>query len=238
MRARLMITMSGRSARGKGGVHGLGVGAERADQGPGPVDAGLVQRVVARGVPEHVRHGDPLQLGRVAVDHHDLVAGVDQLQGGGAADPAVPADDHVVAQVRDVPVHAAPPEVLAQVALGHGLDEHAEVVEHGAHAEDDEHHGEDLTGVVERLHLAEADRRDHGDRLVERVERAEAEHDVADRAEDGDDEQGDDGDGDPPDRVATGVGAHEQRPAMAARARRGHVLILSPARARHLTFRG
>jgi len=59
-------------------------------------------------------------------------------------DPSEPADDDVVAQPRDVVFHAAPSEVLAQVALGDGLDEDPEVVVDGPHPEQDEDDGERL----------------------------------------------------------------------------------------------
>jgi hypothetical protein len=76
--------------------------------------------------------------------------------------------------------------VVGEVSLDHRLHDHAEGVEGGADTEQDEHDREDLPARVQRLDLAEADRRDGGDRLVDGLEQGEPEEQVADDAEHGD----------------------------------------------------
>ena len=61
--------------------------------------------------------------------------------------------------------------------------QHAERVQRGAHAHQDQDDGEDLAGRRQRLDLAEADGRDRGDGLIGGIEHGEAEHEVADRAD-------------------------------------------------------
>ena len=75
----------------------------------------------------------------VGVHHDHLLAVREQVVGRGATDAAVAADDHVTAQLRDPVVHATPFEVPAEVTLGQCLEDHAEVVENGAHPDDDQH---------------------------------------------------------------------------------------------------
>ena len=73
------------------------------------------------------------------------------------------------------------PKSRAKVALEERFEDHAERVQGGADADEDEDDREDLADVVERLHLAEADGRDGCDRLVHGVEHRESEDDVANR---------------------------------------------------------
>jgi len=87
-----------------------------------------------------------LETTRFVVDDHDLVTAGGQELGGRAADPPVAADDHVPGHGCDDLVHVASLQVLAEVALGDRLEDDTEVVQNGADAQDDQHHGEHLAG--------------------------------------------------------------------------------------------
>ena len=83
--------------------------------------------------------------------------------------------------------------MFAEVTFGHGLEDDAQVVENSSDAEDDEHHGEDLTGCRQWSNLPESDGGDRGDRLVERLEEREAEDEVADGPQGGHYDEPDEG---------------------------------------------
>ena len=86
-----------------------------------------------------------------------------------------------------VAVHAPPSQVGTEVAFDETLEHRAEGVERGSDPDEDQGDGEDLAGRVEWSDLAETDRRHGGDRLVEGVEKPEAEHHVAGGADRQDD---------------------------------------------------
>ncbi len=67
---------------------------------------------------------------------------------------------------------------------------HAEHVERGADPGQNQHDREDLSRRAQRVDLAESHRGDRGDRLVHRVEQAESEQQVANRAGDHDADYG------------------------------------------------
>ena len=172
----------------------LGVAVEGHDQCLGPVDAGLLEDPLAVGLAGDV--GDLGVLGQptgVAVDDQDPVTGRDEVLGGSLPDTAEATDDDVVAQRVDLPVHAAPLQMFAKLALGDRLHQQTEVIEHGAGTQDDEGNREDLAPVVQRVDLTEPDGRDRGDGLIEGVDEPEPQQQVADRAHDQDDHQHADG---------------------------------------------
>ena len=65
---------------------------------------------------------------------------------------------------------------------------HAKGVQRRAHPHDDQRDREDLPRHAQRMDLAEPDRGNRRDRLVDGVEQAESEHEVADAASDNDPE--------------------------------------------------
>jgi len=67
--------------------------------------------------------------------------------------PAVSADDEVIGEAGDPAFHAAHPSVPAEVSFDQRFREDTERVEHGAHAEDDDRHGEDPAALAERMNL-------------------------------------------------------------------------------------
>ena len=74
--------------------------------------------------------------------------------------------------------------MFAKLSPDQRLEQDAERVQRGPDAGQDEGDCEHLAGRGQRPDLAKADRRDGGDRLVERFEDAETEHDVPDRSDD------------------------------------------------------
>ena len=108
---------------------------------------------------------DPLGVG---VDDDDRHAGVGQLRAVGPPDATPAADDHVIAQRGDLLVHPSPVHGRAEVAFDEQLQRDRQRVERGPDAGEDEHDREDLARTVERLDLAEPDRRHRRHRLVER----------------------------------------------------------------------
>ena len=148
------------------------------------IDACGRENLVVGDVPEHGRIPHVLQPGRVAVDDHDLLSGADEVVRARHTDAAPPADDGVTGHPADRFVHPSPSHVLAKLALDQRLEQDTERVQRCPDAGQDEGDREHLADRGQRLDLAEADRRDGGDRLVERVEDAETEHDVPDRSDD------------------------------------------------------
>src|SRR5262245_53006939 len=201
------------------------VGVERRDEGPRPAHAGAVEDVVVGRVAEDGRERRGLQAGRIVVDDDRLRAHGSEVPRDRASDPAPAADDDVVTHACDLALHSAPPEHLWELALDQRLDNHAERIESGPDAEDDQDDREHLARARERLDLAEPDGRDRGDGLVQRVEDTEAEHDVSDRPRDRD--RGEDREGDreappighdhPPQRYARGWNAHVRSAAWSRR---------------------
>ena len=122
----------------------VGVGVEGGDERARPLDPRPQQGVVVGHVADdgRVLHGgDPVQ---VPVDDHDLLAGVAQVAGDLAADPAPTADHHVARHRADVPVHPAPPDQFPHVPVDEQFQCHREGVERRAHTQQDEHDGEHL----------------------------------------------------------------------------------------------
>jgi len=79
----------------------------------------------------------------------------------------------------DGTVHASPLHVLQQVALDQRFEQNTQCVQGRSDAGQDQHHREDLARGRQRLDLAETDGRDRRDRLVDGVEKAEAEQQVS-----------------------------------------------------------
>lgn len=121
-----------------------------------------------------------------------------QIGGTGAADPAETADDDVIGQPGDLASHSASLQMATQVSLDQCLEQHAERVQRGADTGEDEHDREDLAARSEWMYLAETDGRDGGDRLVQGLEQAEAEDQVADRAHEQHQREREQGEPDPP----------------------------------------
>jgi hypothetical protein len=159
----------------------VGVRREGGHEHAGPLDPRRPQHTLIGGVALQGGDGQAGQAVGVAVDHHHVGAPGGDEGGDAAPDAPVAADDHVPGPVGDAPFHPPPPQELPELPVDHGLDETAQDVDRRAHAPEDQHHREQSLPGGHGLDLAEADRRDRGDGLVERVHRREAEEQVADR---------------------------------------------------------
>jgi hypothetical protein len=181
-RTRATMNRSGRKARAVTVRNRfVGVRREGGHEHAGPLDPRRPQHTLIGGVALQGGDGQAGQAVGVAVDHHHVGAPGGDEGGDAAPDAPVAADDHVPGPVGDAPFHPPPPQELPELPVDHGLDETAQDVDRRAHAPEDQHHREQSLPGGHGLDLAEADRRDRGDGLVERVHRREAEERVADR---------------------------------------------------------
>ena len=143
--------------------------------------AGAEDALVGR-VPEDVQavhRRDPLRGG---VNHHHLGLVGLEVAGDRSAHPTPPTEDHVIVQRRDLLFHSAPPKVAAEIALDKELNQDAEGVGGGAHAEQHQDDGEPLLALGEAVGGAEADRRHRRYGLEQGVQDPVAKGDVTDRA--------------------------------------------------------
>ena len=198
--------------RGQGRVHGVGVGVEATDQRPGLPHPGLEERFVTGRVATDEGDGEPLEPILLPLDDDDLMARVEQMRGGRATDPPVPADDDVSAQIRDRFVHPTPPKEFAQLTFSDPLDQDTEVVEDRADAEDDQDDGEAHRRGGAVIELAIADGRHGEHRLVDRFKQWEPKHHVADGPDHGDADQPGHRDAEASNGVLAKRNAGEQRP--------------------------
>ena len=152
--------------------------ATKARARPSPA---AFQHAVFRRVADDRGHFAVREARGVDVDDHHVGPRGREFLTDGAADAPPAAQDDVRTHCCDPAVHPTPPEELREVALEEHLEHHTERVQRRADADEDEHDREHLAGRVERLHFAKAHRRNGRDRLVQRVEPREPEHDVADR---------------------------------------------------------
>ena len=150
--ARAMISTSGaiRRAVRVRKTFSASVGQD-ADQGLGPLQAGLAERIF---------------LGRVGVDVGDILCrsismtrsidrsidderhlGGVQLVADEHADPPEAGDDRVADHRFDLSPHPLPPQVVADLAFGQELDEPAQGVGHRHQAQGDHHHRVDSEPV-------------------------------------------------------------------------------------------
>ena len=173
-------------AGGQRHVQVVGVVAERRHQGRRAVDARGAQNRIIGGIALHRRLLGGARTLRVVLDEHDVLSRALQMGGDRATDPSPPADDDVILHVDDPPLRATVFDAVGQAALDERLEEHAKGVEGGARAHEDDDEGRDLPGRGGLAVLAEPDRGDGGDRLVERVEGRQPEDGVREGAGKGD----------------------------------------------------
>ena len=154
---------------------------EGGDEGRRPVDAGLAQDLLLTGVAEHVEEVDAVELRGILVDGHNLLADRTDEVGDRAADSPHATHDQVAGQVVDGSLHAIPPVLAGDPAFDDALDHSGGPVQHGAGAYENQHRGEDLPGVARLAgdQFAKAHGRDRDNRLVEGVDRIEAEEAVS-----------------------------------------------------------
>ena len=153
-------------AGGQGDVEVLGVGLHHADDGAGPLDAGLAQHLVRSGVPlddQSAQFKNLLGFVGLLPDHDQGKPPLVQLLGDDFSHPAVAADDHVPGKAGRLAFHAIPPEEVSNLAFHDELGDHGEDVQGCADAEQDQHDGEGPPGGIQRSYLAVADGGDGGE---------------------------------------------------------------------------
>ena len=162
-----------RRPRGDDDVEVVDVRVARGDEPLGVVEADGLQVLVAGSRPLDVGHavvgGEVLRVGRV-VEHDVRHARVAELVADAAADPAVAADDVVVAEPTD---HAVLPPLgqdAGQDAVRDQLDDRARQVAVDCHSGEDDQDGHDLAAASRRLRV-DAGERDRHRRAVEGRER-------------------------------------------------------------------
>ena len=140
----------------------------------------------------------PLGLG---VDDHHVVACLGEFAGDRPSHPADAAHDRVALHRADPTVASPAGQQFGDRAVDHGLDHQGDRVQRCTGAEDDQRNSEQLLARAEVLQLAEADGRDSGDGLVERIDEAEPEAHVARGADDEHHEECNTRQTEPPPRV-------------------------------------
>ena len=109
-----------------------------------------------------------------------------ELRGDAPADTAVSADDHVIAQLFDLPPPPSLTEDVAEDAAGDGVDHDARDVEEDCHAREEQDDREDLARVGVGSAVQPRERR-RDDRTVEGVDPPLAEKDLEPDGPDGED---------------------------------------------------
>ena len=106
----------------------------------------------------------------VSLDHHHRHRAARQLFDDRAAETPEAAHDDVFLETVNFAIHCALPEKLSKAPLNDKFPDYRKQVNGAADTCDYQPDCKKTTGRAQRLHLAEADRRDGDDRHVKRVE--------------------------------------------------------------------
>ena len=178
-----------------------------------------MQRLVVGGVADHEGESGAGEALLVDVDHDDRVARTAHEFGQRPAHATAAADDDMVGVLLDVAFHATPSVLVSESAFQQCFQHRGQGVQRGTGSNDDQRNCEELLGRSEGVDLAEADGRDRGDGLVDRIEKPEPEEQEPDRADDRHPDQGRDGEADSSPVVHAGIVPHEQGPVRFQRGR-------------------